>query len=259
MKGVILSDIFNLLGKVAIVTGGAGGIGKTLSIGLARHGADVVVTSRTLSKLESVASEINTTGKKALAIACDVTDEQSVNNMVNQAEKEFSHIDILVNVAGTIVRDPAESINIEDWQKVINFNVRGTFLCCQAVGKVMIKQGGGKIINMSSVRGRLGAPVGAVAYSPSKGAVDSLTRTLASEWAKYNIYVNAIAPALIETDLTREALSRPDFAKANLARIPLNRWGYPEDIVGPAVFLASKASDFITGQIIYVDGGTTSC
>jgi len=254
-----MSNIFDLSGKVAIVTGGAGGIGKTLSIGLAQNGADVVVTSRTLSKLEPVAAEIKALGKKSLAIACDVTDEQSVNNMVDQVVKEFSHIDLLVNVAGTIVRDPAEVVKIEDWQRVINFNVRGTFLCCQAVGKVMIKQGGGKIVNMSSVRGRLGSADGAVAYSPSKGAVDSLTRTLAAEWAKYKIYVNAIAPTLIETDLTRDALANPDFAKKHMARIPLNRWGKPEDTIGPVVFLASEASNFITGQIIYVDGGTTCC
>ena len=253
-----MSELFDLSGKVAIVTGGAGGIGETLAIGLAKNGADVVVTSRTLSKLEPVAAKIKATGKKSLAIACDVTNEKSVQEMVDRVVKEFSHIDILVNVAGIIIRDSAETIKIEDWQKVINFNAMGTFICCQVVGKVMIKQGGGKIINMSSVRGKLGAPVGAIAYSPSKGAVDSLTRTLASEWAKYKIYVNAVAPTLIETDLTRAALSNPEFYKANMARIPLNRWGYPEDIVGPVVFLASKASDFITGQIIYVDGGTTS-
>jgi len=253
-----MSVIFDLTGKVAIITGGAGGIGETLAIGLAQNGADVVVTSRTLSKLEPVAEKIKKIGKKAMAIACDVTDEKAVQQMVDRVVKKFSHIDILVNVAGIIVRDDAEKFKIEDWQKVITFNVTGTFICCQAVGREMIKQGGGKIINTSSVRGKLGAAVGASAYGPSKGAVDSLTKTLATEWAKYKIYVNAVAPTLVETDLTRAALSNPEFYKANMARIPLKRWANPEDIVGPVVFLASKASDFITGQIIYVDGGTTS-
>jgi gluconate 5-dehydrogenase len=253
-----MADLFDLTGEVGIVTGGAGGIGKALALGLARHGADVVVTSRTLSKLEPVAAEIKAMGKKSLAVASDVTDERSIKAMVEQVVRTFSHIDILVNAAGINIRSSAEDIPVEDWQKVMDFNVGGTFICCQAVGRVMIKQKSGKIVNLSSVRGRYGAPSGAIAYSPSKGAVDTLTRTLACEWAKYNILVNAVAPTLIETDLTRQALANPEFAKTMKARIPLGRWGFPEDVVGPMVFLASKASDFVTGQIIYVDGGTTT-
>ncbi len=249
---------FDLTGKVAIVTGGAGGIGKALALGLAGHGADAVVTSRTLSKLEPVAAEIKAVGRKSLAVACDVTDERSIKEMVERVVQAFSRIDILVNAAGINIRSSAEDISIDDWKKVMEFNALGTFICCQAVGRVMIKQNSGKIVNVSSVRGRYGAPSGAVAYSPSKGAVDTLTRTLACEWAKYNIMVNAVAPTLIETDLTRQALANPEFAKTMKARIPLGRWGFPEDVVGPTVFLASKASDFVTGQIIYVDGGTTT-
>ena len=253
-----MSELFDLSKKVGIVTGGSGGIGKALAIGLAKHGADVVVTSRTISKLEPVAAEIQALGRKAMAIPCDVTDERSIEDMVNRVVKEFSHIDILVNAAGINIRNSAEDIPVDDWKKVMDFNAFGTFICCQAVGRVMIKQKSGKIVNVSSVRGRYGAPSGAVAYSPSKGAVDTLTRTLACEWAKYNIFVNAVAPTLIETDLTRQALANPEFAKTMRARIPLGRWGFPEDVVGPTVFLASKASDFVTGQIIYVDGGTTT-
>jgi len=253
-----MTDLFDLAGKVGIVTGGAGGIGKALALGLARHGADVVVTSRTLSKLQTVAAEIEAMGKKSLAVASDVTDERSVKDMVDRVVKEFSHVDILVNAAGINIRNSAEDIPLQDWKKVMDFNAFGTFVCCQAVGRVMIKQKSGKIVNVSSVRGRYGAPSGAVAYSPSKGAIDTLTRTLACEWAKYNICVNAVAPTLIETDLTRQALANPEFAKTMKARIPLGRWGFPEDVVGPMVFLASKASDFVTGQIIYVDGGTTT-
>jgi len=243
---------------VAIITGGAGGIGKALALGLARHGADVVVTSRTLSKLEPVAADIKALGKKSLAVASDVTDERSIKAMVERVVQAFSHIDILVNAAGINIRNSAEDIPVEDWQKVMDFNARGTFICCQAVGRVMMKQNSGKIVNVSSVRGRYGALASGVAYCPSKGAVDSLTRTLACEWAKYNILVNAVAPTLIETDLTRQALANPEFAKTMRARIPLGRWGFPEDVVGPTVFLASKASDFVTGQIIYVDGGVTT-
>ena len=253
-----MADLFDLTSKVGIVTGGAGGIGKALALGLAEHGADVVVTSRTLSKLEPVASEIKALGKRSLAVASDVTDERSVKAMVEQVVQTFSHVDILVNAAGINIRNSAEEISIDDWKKVMDFNALGTFVCCQAVGRVMIKQKSGKIVNVSSVRGRYGAPSGAIAYSPSKGAVDTLTRTLACEWAKYNIFVNAVAPTLIETDLTRQALANPEFAKTMKARIPLGRWGFPEDVVGPTVFLASKASDFVTGQIIYVDGGTTT-
>jgi gluconate 5-dehydrogenase len=253
-----MADLFDLTGKVGIVTGGSGGIGRVLAIGLAKHGADVVVTSRTLAKLEPVAAEIQALGRKAKAIPCDVTSDRSVKDMVDRAVKEFSHIDVLVNAAGINIRNSAEDIPVEDWQKVMDFNARGTFICCQAVGRVMIKQMSGKIVNLSSVRGRYGAPSGAIAYSPSKGAVDTLTRTLACEWAKYNILVNAVAPTLIETDLTRQALANPEFARTMKARIPLGRWGFPEDVIGPTVFLASKASDFVTGQIIYVDGGTTT-
>jgi gluconate 5-dehydrogenase len=178
--------------------------------------------------------------------------------MVASILKVFPTIDILVNAHGIVNRKSADTITAEEWQKVMDVNTRGTFITCQAVGRVMIKQKSGKIVNLSSVRGRYGAPSGAVAYSPSKGAVDALTRTLACEWAKYNVLVNAVAPTLVETDLTREALANPEFAKTMIARIPLGRWAMPDDIAWPIVFLASKASDFITGQILYIDGGTTT-
>ncbi len=251
-------SIFDLTGKVAIVTGGSGGIGSTLAVSLAKSGADVVVCSRHLDKLEPVAAEIRALGRKSLAVSTDVTQEQSVADMVARVLKEFSRIDILVNSAGTTVRKSAESIPVDEWRKVMDFNALGTFICCQAVGRVMIKQRAGKIINISSVRGRYGDTVGAVAYSPSKAAVDTLTRTLACEWAKYNVLVNAVAPTIVETDLTRPALANPEFAQRLKARIPLGRWATTEDIVGPTLFLASKASDYVTGQIIYVDGGTTT-
>ncbi len=248
---------FNLTGKVAIVTGGAGGLGKAMAMGLAQHGADVVVTSRTMEKLQTIAKQIETTGRKSLAVTSDVTDEKSVAAMVDQVVKQFSHIDILVNAAGMIVRAQTESIAIADFKKVMEFNAIGTFICCQKVGQVMINQKKGKIINISSVRGTIGAPVGAAAYSPSKGAVDAMTRNIAVEWAKFNINVNAIAPTVVHTELTEAAMKNPDWLKFNLSRIPLGRLGEPDDLIGPVVFLASDASNFMTGQIIRVDGGAT--
>ena len=251
-----MSDLFDLTGKVAIVAGGAGGIGRVLAVGLAGAGADVIVADRRLDNLEEVADKIRALGRQWLAVNVDITQEPSVKQMVDSVLKEFPRIDILVNAAGMIIRKTGEEMPIDDWQKVMDVNVRGVFIPCQAVGKVMIKQGGGKIVSVSSVRGRFGAD-GAVAYSPSKGAIDSMTRTLAFEWAKHKIFVNAIAPCVIESDLTRPLLANPETAKALLGHIPFGRLALAEDLIGPILFLTSKASDFVTGQIIYVDGGYT--
>ena len=253
-----MAGLFDLTDKVAIVVGGAGGIGRALALGIAECGADVIVASRQLEHLESVADEVRALGRQALAVTVDVTQEQLAADMVKRVLEVFPRIDILVNAAGLAIRKPAESFPVDEWQQVMDANARGTFICCQAVGRVMIKQRSGKIVNVSSVRGRYGLPADYAAYCASKGAVDTLTRTLACEWAKYNVLVNAVAPTIVETDLTRPALADPEFAQRMKARIPLGRWAMPEDIVGPTVFLASKASDFVTGQIIYVDGGVTT-
>ncbi len=253
-----MADLFDLTGKVALVIGGAGGIGRAQALGLADAGADVAIASRKLEHLEDVAKEIKAKGRQSLAVTVDVVDEKSVANMVDSVLKIFPHIDILVNAAGIAIRKPADTFPIDEWQQVMDINTRGTFLTCQAIGRVMIKQGSGKIINVSSVRGRYGLPADYAAYCPSKGAVDTLTRTLACEWAKYNVLVNAVAPTVVETDLTRPALANPDYAKMMKSRIPLGKWAMPEDIVGATVFFASKASDFITGQILYIDGGVTT-
>lgn len=250
--------LFDLTGKVALVVGGHGGIGHALALGLADFGADVVVASRKLDLLEKVAEEIQAKGRKTLAVNVDVVQEQSVVDMVDRILKAFPRIDILVNAAGIAIRKPAETFPIDEWQQVMDINTRGTWLCCQAVGREMIKQRSGKIINLSSVRGRYGLPANYAAYCASKGAVDSLTRTLACEWAKHNVLVNAVAPTIVETELTRPALADPAFAQSMKARIPLGRWAMPEDIVGAVIFFASKASDFITGQILYIDGGVTT-
>lgn len=256
-----MANLFDLTGKVALVIGGnPGGIGHAQALGLAEYGADVIMASGSLDDSETVAGEIGAISRQSLAITVDVTQEQSVTNMVKQALEAFPRIDILVNDFSTRIRKPAVDFPVEEWQHVMDVNIRGTFLCCQAVGREMIKQRSGKIINHSSVRGKYGLPSGYAAYCSSKGAIDTLTKTLACEWAKYNVLVNAIAPTFVETK-TRDnpfAETDPAFIKMVTDRIPLGRWGLPEDYVGPTVFLASKASDFVTGQILYVDGGVTT-
>ncbi len=253
-----MNKMFDLTGKVALVVGGHGGLGQAIALGLAEAGADTVVASRNLKALQAVAREIEGKGRKSLAVTVDVSNEPQVKSMVESILKSFPRLDILVNAAGLAIRKPADSFPIEEWQQVMDINTRGTFLCCQAVGRVMIQQQGGKIVNVSSVRGRYGLPAGYAAYCPSKGAVDTLTRTLACEWAKYNVLVNAIAPTVVETDLTKELLADPEYAKTMKARIPMGRWALTEDIVGPTIFFASDAANFITGQILYIDGGVTT-
>jgi len=253
-----MAGLFDLTGKVAIVTGGVGGIGSALTLGLAECGADVTVADMNLEHFQELADKMRAMGRKSLAVTVDVTDEKSVADMVKKTLEVFPTIDILVNAHGIAIRKPAVDFPVDEWQKVMDVNTRGTFLTCQAVGRVMVKQGSGKIINMSSVRGRYGLPTDYAAYCPSKGAVDTLTRTLACEWAKYNVLVNAVGPTIVETPLTLPALADPEYAQRMKARIPLGRWAIPADIVGPVVFLASKASDFVTGQIVYIDGGVTT-
>jgi gluconate 5-dehydrogenase len=253
-----VTDLFDLTGKVAVVTGGAGGIGRAQALGLADAGADVAVASRNLGHLQDVAKEITSKGRKSLAVTADVVDEKSVTDMVDSVLKEFGRIDILVCSHGLAIRKPADVFPIDEWQQVMDINTRGTFITCKVVGTLMVKQNSGRIINVSSVRGRYGLPGGYAAYCTSKGAVDTLTRTLACEWAKHNVLVNAVAPTVVETELTRDALADPAFANQMKSRIPLGKWAMPEDIVGATVFFASKASAFITGQILYIDGGVTT-
>jgi gluconate 5-dehydrogenase len=253
-----IRNLFDLTGKVAVVTGGSGGFGRAIAVGLAVHGADVVVTSRTLASLEETATEVKKQGKRALPISCDVADQKSVDQMVKRTLDEFGKINILITSAGIAMRAPAEEFPIQDWQKVMDVNVKGTYLCCQAAGKVMIKQGGGKIITVSSIRGLLGHPGGYSAYGTSKGAVHLLTRQLAIEWAKYKINVNSIAPCIFWTPLTEPILNDQKLYDIFMSRIPWGRAAEPEDFVGAAVYLSSDASEFMTGHILYVDGGSVA-
>ena len=253
-----MHKMFDLTGKVALVVGGHGGLGKAIALAMADAGADVAVASRNVEALRVTAKELESKRRKSLAVSVDVVDGKQVERMVEDVLKVFPRVDILVNAAGLAIRKPADSFPIDDWQRVMDVNTRGTWLCCQVVGRVMIKQHSGKIINLSSVRGRYGLPAGYAAYCPSKGAVDTLTRTLACEWAKHNVLVNAIAPTVVETELTKDLLADVEYAKTMKARIPMGRWATTDDIVGPAIFFASEASNFVTGQILYIDGGVTT-
>jgi gluconate 5-dehydrogenase len=253
-----MDKMFDLTGKVALVVGGHGGLGKAIALAMADAGADVAVASRNLEALRATAREIESKRRKSLAVSVDVVDARQVERMVEDVLRALPGIHILVNAAGLAVRKPADAFPIDDWQRVMDVNTRGTWLCCQAVGRVMIKQHSGKIINLSSVRGRYGLPAGYAAYCPSKGAVDTLTRTLACEWAKHNVLVNAIAPTVVETELTKELLADVEYAKTMKARIPMGRWATTDDIVGPTIFFASDASNFVTGQVLYIDGGVTT-
>ncbi len=254
-----MEDLFRLDGKVALVTGGAGGIGKMLATGLSRYGAKVVVSSRNLEAVTAAAREIQAeTGKDTLAVSADVTDEASVANLVAAVLAKFGTVDILVNAMGINLKRDAFEYPMSDWDRILDVNVTGTMIACKHLGKVFKEKRRGKIINLSSVRGIRGYDGGNVGYCASKGAVELITKALALEWAPYNILVNALGPALIITPGTVHLRDNPELAKKYSANIPLGRLGEPTDLIGACVFLASSASDFVTGQTIYVDGGLTA-
>ena len=254
-----IKDMFNLEGKTAVITGGSGGFGKAAAIGLAAYGADVVVTSRTLSSLEKTVSEIKDQGKEALAVSCDVTNEESVTSMAGEVIDKFGKIDIMVTGAGIATRHPAEKMPMDEFQKVMDANVKGTLLCCREAGKDMIKRGEpGSIITVGSIRGFLGHPAGYSAYGTSKGAVHLLTKQLACEWAKYNIRVNCIAPCIFWTPLTEPILNDKEMYKIFMSRIPIGRAAEPEDFISSLLFLASPGSGMVTGHILSVDGGAAA-
>lgn len=243
---------FSLRGKVVVITGASGGVGATLSFGFAESGASVVLAARRPARLQAIADRIIAQGGKALAVPTDITDSVQVSRMVEAAAREFGRVDILANCAGGGSREPALSITEEAWDKTIDFNLKGVFLCSQAAGKVMIQQQSGSIINFATAAAQLPA-AGESHYATAKAGVIHLTRILAAEWGQYNVRVNCISPGLIDDELGRTSMGA-EFEKY-AKRTALGRAASPEDILAVAMFLASDTASYITGVIINVNGG----
>lgn len=247
-------EIFNLSNKVCIITGASRGLGAAIARGLALAGADVVIVSRTLATLEEKAQEIRDIGRRVLPLVADIGNLSDTERIVAETLNVFEKIDVLVNNAGIAMLKRAEEITPADWENILRVNLTGTFFCSLAVGKAMIKQKSGNIINMASIGGVVGLPRQA-AYCATKGGIIQLTKALALDWSHYNIRVNAIAPAYMETDLT-EGMRESDIISKNLlSQTPLGRFGKSDEVVGAAIYLASDASSYVTGQTIFVDGG----
>ena len=245
---------FRLDGKVAMVVGGSRGLGQAMSLALAAAGADIGVVGRNLEDLKNTTGAILKLGRRIEFIKADVTQETEVEKMVSRAVEFFGGIDILVNSQGTVHLQASADFDTEAWQRVIDVNLKSVFLCCKHVGRVMLEQGKGKIINVSSVRSFQGR-IGDMAYAPSKGGVNQLTRSLAIEWGQKGINVNGLAPVFTLTDINKEYFEDPVKKEWVVSRIPMKRAGQLEDLFGPVVFLASEASNFVNGHILVVDGG----
>lgn len=254
MKTKTIMDKFRLDGNVAIVTGASRGLGQAMAAGLAEAGADIVALSTKLKNLDQTMESISGPGRRILPLKCDVTDFTQIRRVIKRTLDEFGNIDILVNNAGVIRRAPAERYSDEDWDIVINTNLKAIFQFSREVGRIMIERRKGKIINIASLLSFSGG-ITVPAYAASKGGVAQLTKALANEWAKYNVQVNAIAPGYYETDTTRQLREDKSRFEEITARIPAGRWGKPEDLKGAVVFLASEASDYVNGHILLVDGG----
>ncbi len=254
-----IETLFRLEGKVAIVTGGGRGLGRQIALAYAEAGAKVMVCSRKIDACEEVVKEIEALGGEGLAIACDVTDPKQVKNAVEKTMERFGKVDILVNNSGASWGAKVLEVPLEAWYKVMNVNVTGTFLMSQEVGKHMVEQKSGKIINISSIAGSKGVDprvMDAIGYNASKGAINTFTKDLSAKWGQYNINVNAVAPGFIPTKMSKGVLEQGGGIVSELT--PLRRLGREEEIRGVALFLASEASSYITGAIIPVDGGMSA-
>jgi 2-deoxy-D-gluconate 3-dehydrogenase len=247
---------YSLEGRVAFVTGASRGIGRSIALALAKAGAAVACAARALDQVKSAAAEIESAGGRACALRLDVAQGAQITEAVRVAEAALGPIDILVNNAGIILEKKTVDVSDEEWDTLLATNLTSMFRCARAVAPGMIARGRGKIINVGSMYGRLGVPRYA-AYSASKAAVDGLTRSLAAEWAKHGIQVNCLAPGYMNTDIPRAAMADPDTRERFLSKVPARRLGEPAEAASLAVYLASPASDFMTGQTVYLDGGQT--
>jgi NAD(P)-dependent dehydrogenase (short-subunit alcohol dehydrogenase family) len=251
------TELFSLEGKVAVVTGGTSGIGRALSLGLADAGADVVATARRQQQVDSTASEIEKRGRKSLRVASDVGDRSSLEKLREAVLADFGSVDILVNCAGIIKRTPTLDLPEEEWTNIINTNLTGTLRACQVFGRAMLERGYGRIVNIASLNSFV-ALSEVAAYAASKAGVASLTRSLAVEWSKKGVTVNAVAPGVFRTDLNAQLLDSTPRGQELLMRTPMGRFGKTEELVGAVVYLASDSASFVTGQILVVDGGFLS-
>lgn len=250
-----MNELFNLKGKIALVTGASRGLGQAMATGLAKAGASVAVAD--ILPTTATANDILTIGTDSLEIKVDVTKRASIERMVQKTITKFGRIDILVNNAGIVRQQAAETMTEKDWDDVIKVNLKGEFLCAQAVGVQMIKQQTGRIINIASVAGLSGSE-GTVAYCASKAGIILLTKTLAVEWAKHNINVNAICPGVIVTPMTDSYIKDKSFSQMIKTRVPLARPGTPDELIGTVVYLSSRASEYMTGHALVIDGGWTA-
>jgi NAD(P)-dependent dehydrogenase (short-subunit alcohol dehydrogenase family) len=249
-------QLFEVAGRVVIVTGGGRGLGAALAQEFAEAGARVAIGDQHAETAQATAARIGERGGTAVATGCDITDPAQVQALCDLATRHFGALDVLVNNAGINIPKPAEELRLDEWSRIIGVNLTGTFICCQAAGAVMLRQGAGCIINICSVHGHVGSYVHkAAAYNASKAGVINLTRSLALEWGERGVRVNGISPGPLRTELMATRLADPEYVRKTMERMAIKRVGVPEDVVGAALFLASPAAAWLTGQILAVDGG----